>query len=146
MIQLFNNNYKWNSIGLAIVRIIVGLLLAYHGLEVLNTDLMKEYTQWEVFKGPNGGLLVYAGKLTELFSGIFIFLGFLTRIGSLLAIGAMSFITFFVGQGKFWYEDQHPFMFVLFGLLFLFTGPGVWSVDAIIFKEKTTDKKGDIVE
>jgi uncharacterized membrane protein YphA (DoxX/SURF4 family) len=27
-------------------------------------------------------------------------------------------------------------MFVLFGLLFLFTGPGAWSIDALIFKKR----------
>jgi putative oxidoreductase len=45
------------------------------------------------------------------------------------------YITFIVGGGKFWYEDQHPFMFALFGLLFLFTGPGAFNLDEVIFKK-----------
>jgi putative oxidoreductase len=48
----------------------------------------------------------------------------------------MAYITFKIGHGKFWYEDQHPFMFVLFGLLFFFTGPGKWSLDHVLFKPK----------
>jgi putative oxidoreductase len=64
-----------------------------------------------------------------------LFFGFLTRAGALIAMGTLSYVTFFVGHGRFWYEDQHPFMFVLFGLMFIFTGPGAWSVDALIFKK-----------
>jgi putative oxidoreductase len=56
-------------------------------------------------------------------------LGWFTRIGAVLIIATLSYVTFFVGHGRFWYEDQHPFMFVLFGVLFFFTGPGSWSVD-----------------
>jgi putative oxidoreductase len=80
--------------------------------------------------------MVYIGKSTELLSGVLIFVGLFTRVGALLVMGTLSYVTFFVGQGRFWYEEQHPFMFVLFGLLLLFTGPGAWSVDALIFKKK----------
>ncbi len=80
--------------------------------------------------------MVYVGKSSELIAGVSLLFGLFTRLGSLLTIGTLSYITFFVGNGKFWYEDQHPFMFVLFGLLFLFTGPGAWSIDALIFKKR----------
>lgn len=122
--------------GIAFIRIIVGLLLIYHGLEVFDPELMKGYMTWDTFKGPSAKLMVYAGKSSELLAGIFIFLGLLTRLGAVMMIGTFSYITFMIGHGKFWYEDQHPFMFALFGLLFLFTGPGSWSVDAILFKKK----------
>ncbi|MCB0375716.1 MAG: DoxX family protein [Sinomicrobium sp.] len=120
--------------GVAIVRIIVGALLVYHGQEVFNTPLMAEYMTWDAFAGPNARLLVYVGKSTELIAGLLLLFGLFTRLGALMTIVALSYITFFVGNGRFWYEDQHPFMFVLFGLLFLFTGPGAWSVDGLIFK------------
>jgi putative oxidoreductase len=78
---------------------------------------------------------VYAGKSAELLSGIFLFAGFFTRLGAVIVVGTFLYITFFVGHGKFWYEDQHPFMFVLFGLLFIFTGPGAYSLDGWIGKK-----------
>ena len=93
---------------------------------------------WDSFKGPYAKLMVFGGKTTELMAGIFLLFGLLTRVGAILLMGALSYITFFVGHGRFWYEDQHPFMFVLFGLLFLFTGPGAWSIDALLFKKKDT--------
>jgi len=123
--------------GIAWVRVMVGALMAYHGQEVFNPQLMNEYSTWDTFDKSNALLLVYVGKSSELIAGISLMLGLFTRIGALITIGTLSYITFFIGQGKFWYEDQHPFMFVLFGLLFLFTGPGAWSLDALIFKRRS---------
>lgn len=124
----------WQDKGLALVRIVLGLLLIYHGQEVFQTKLMASYTTWDQFKGTYAFWMVYAGKSAELISGILLFLGLFTRLGALICIGTFAYITFFVGQGRFWYEDQHPFMFMLFGVLYFFTGPCAWSLDALIFK------------
>jgi len=122
--------------GIAILRIVVGLLLLYHGIEIFTPETMDTYLQWDMFKGPYGKFLVYMGKGSEFIAGIFLLLGLFTRIGALIMIGNFSYITFFVGEGRFWYQEQHPFMFTLFGILFLFTGPGAWSLDSIIFAKK----------
>ncbi len=118
---------------LAVLRIIVGLLLVYHGQEVFNPELMKGYAEWEMFKDRPATLMVYAGKGAELIAGVLFSLGLFTRISSFITIGTFAYITFFVGHGHFWYEDQHPFMFVLIGVLFLFSGPGAWSLDERFF-------------
>jgi putative oxidoreductase len=122
--------------GIAILRIVVGLLLLYHGIEIFTPETMNTYLEWDMFKGPYGKFLVYMGKGSEFVAGIFLLLGLFTRIGALLMVGNFSYITFFVGQGRFWYQEQHPFMFALFGILFLFTGPGPWSLDTILFAKK----------
>lgn len=115
--------------GLGIVRIIIGLLMAYHGLEIFNEDLMQGYVNWDTIKGlPAPKFMVYLGKGVELVSGILLTLGLFTRITSLAIIVNMLFICFFVGAGEFWYGDQHPFLFAVFGFLFLMTGPGAWSI------------------
>jgi putative oxidoreductase len=123
---------------LAAIRIIVGLLLVYHGQEVFNPELMNGYAEWETFKDMPANMMVYAGKGAELIAGVLLTLGLYTRLSALITIGTFAYITFFVGHGHFWYEDQHPFMFVLFGLLFFFTGPGVWSLDGILFGKGNT--------
>ncbi len=122
--------------GLGMVRIIFGGLMVYHGIEVFDSHLMKEYASWDSISGANGLLLVYLGKGSEFVAGLLLLLGLFTRVGSLMTMGTMLYITFFVGGGRFWYEDQHPFMFALFGLLFLFTGPGAFNLDAVVFKER----------
>ncbi len=123
---------------LATVRIIVGLLLVYHGQEVFDPALMQTYMTWDTWKDNSAAFMVYAGKSSELIAGVLLTLGLFTRVGALLAAGTLGYITFFVGQGRFWYEDQHPFMFVLFALLYFFTGPGTWSLDGYVFKRKTS--------
>ena len=122
---------------MAMIRIILGLMLIYHGQEVFNKSLMHDYATWDSLKGPSGLLKVYFGKSSELLAGISLLLGIGTRLGSLLMITTFLYITFFVGNGRFWYEDQHPFMFVLFGLVYFLNGPGIWSLDRWFFKPKS---------
>lgn len=119
--------------GLALVRVIVGLFLVYHGWEVLDAAKMNEYAAWDNFKQDfSPTFMVYLGKGSELVAGLLLTVGLLTRLACLLIVGTMLYITFFVGHGKFWYEDQHPFLFVLLALVFFFTGPGKWSLDALL--------------
>ena len=130
MKRLLSLEPLWGNHGLGIIRITVGLLMVYHGKEVFQPALMESYLEWDMFKGTDGVYKIYAGKSAELLAGISLTLGLFTRWGALLLIGTLGFITFFVGNGRFWYEDQHPFMFVLFGLLFFMMGPGSFSLDA----------------
>lgn len=131
MKKLFSSTPIYPDKAIAIIRIAVGLLMAYHGLEVFDRETMQSYLTWENFNGSAGEFLVYLGKASEFISGVLLTLGLFTRLGGLIAAGTLAYITFFVGHGRFWYEDQHPFMFVLFGVLFFFTGPGAWSVDGL---------------
>lgn len=137
-----NGNFSQQELvqnaGLAIVRLVVGFFMIYHGWEIFSETKMNEYMQWDQIKlSSTGKFVVYAGKLAELIAGVLLFLGLLTRVASVLVIGTMSYIAFFVGHGKVWYEDQHPFLFVLLGIVFLFSGGGRWSADHYVFKKKS---------
>lgn len=124
----------WQSCGIAIVRMIVGLFMIYHGWEIFSIEKMNVYFQWDSFKGTDW--LPYLGKAAELIAGILLTIGLFTRAASMLMMGTLIYIAFFVGNGKVWYEDQHPFLFVLLGLVFVFTGPGSFALDNILFKKK----------
>ncbi len=128
----FSDSPLWPQAGLAIVRIICGLLMTYHGWEIFDEKLMKGYLEWAQFKGAAGEFLVYAGKAAELVSGILLVFGLFTRIAALMMIATMTYIAFIVSNGRVWYEDQHPFLFVLLGMVFFFLGPGKWSIDRMI--------------
>ena len=117
------------------VRCTVGVFLIYHGFEIFSEAKINEYLEWDAFKNSSGKFLVYSGKVAELTAGILFSLGFLTRIASLITIGVMSYISFFLGNGIIWYNDQHPFLFVLLALVFFFTGAGRFSLDNFIFKK-----------
>lgn len=131
MPALFQSKPLWPGYGLAIARLVTGAFLIYHGAEIWTSpDAMKGYLDWEQFKGlPKPAWWIYGGKLAELLAGILLLIGLWTRLASLVLIGSMCFIAFWVGKGEVWYGDQHPFLFVLLGWIFLCAGPGAWSLD-----------------
>jgi len=122
--------------GLAIIRIIIGLFMIYHGFEIFDRETMMGYTTWAQFKEmPSPVGIVYAGKGAELLAGVLFTIGWFTRPAAVILILTMLYIAFFVGHGKVWYDDQHPFLFVLLGFVFIFTGPGKWSVDGRVSRK-----------
>lgn len=121
---------KWNDTVFAIIRILTGALMLYHGWEVFDAGLMAEYAQWEQFETvPNALALVYVGKGLEFLTGMGFILGFFLRLSALVMAVNMLVVCFFIGNGKFWYQDQHPFLFVLLAILYFFNGSEKWSLD-----------------
>ena len=136
MNRFFSSAPVWQNTGLALVRITLGLFLVYHGWELFDTAKMNEYMGWDMFKRSSTlSVMVYLGKAAELVSGIMFIAGLLIRLASLMLICTMVYITFFVGHGKIWYEDQYPFLFVLLGFVFFFTGAGKLSMDHLLFNK-----------
>jgi len=136
MLNFLIPNQAWQVKGIAMIRILTGFLLIYHGKEIFDATIMQGYFGWDIFKSLTGKVLVYAGKSAELISGISLLLGLFTRAGGLLCAGTLGYITFLVGNGRFWYEDQHPFLFVLLGLIFFFYGAGTWGLDTLFSNQK----------
>lgn len=108
--------------------------MVYHGWEVFDAAKIKAYSQWDSFKGYDSPLLMaYIGKGLELIAGLLLTVGWLTRVGALFLTITMLYITFNVAEGRFWYEDQHPFLFALLGIVYLFAGGGKYSLDRKLF-------------
>jgi uncharacterized membrane protein YphA (DoxX/SURF4 family) len=121
---------NWQRNGLAVIRIITGILIIYHGVEIFQPDIMNIYLGWDVIKAlPFPVFMIYSGKGIELATGIFITLGLFTRIAALLLTLNMLFICFYVGSGKFYYEDQHPFIFAMLAMVFFFIGSVKFGLD-----------------
>lgn len=137
MNKLFSAEPLWQTNGLVLLRIITGLLMAYHGLEVFKPELIKGYSEWEVIKKlPAPLFMAYLGKGLELLTGVCLAIGLFTRAASLFMFINMVFICFKIGNGKFYYEDQHPFLFALLALVFFFTGPVKFGLDNYLFKKR----------
>lgn len=138
--KFFSAQSLWQNNGLAILRIVTGLLMVYHGQEVFDSNKMAEYAKWDVVKTlPAPLLMVYVGKGLEFISGMLLALGLFTRPAALFMALNMLFICFRIGNGKFYYEDQHSFIFAMLAMVFFFTGPVKWSIDQLIFKQKNID-------
>ncbi|MFI5154719.1 MAG: DoxX family protein [Chitinophagales bacterium] len=137
MNKFFSPTPIWQSSGLAMIRILVGIFMFYHGLEVFDPAKMKEYATWAPTKNFSFPLfLAYMGKIAELIGGLLLGLGLYTRLGILILIIPMLYIAFLIGNGKIWYDDQYPFLFVLLAMVFFFNGPGAWSIDKMRNKRK----------
>lgn len=134
MNKLLSPRPIWQEQGIALVRILAGCLLIYHGKEIFDAARMKEYAGWPIFKSSS--FMPYLGKGAELVAGIMLVLGLFTRIALLITIGTFAYIVFFVGHGKIWTDDQHPFLFIVLALLLFFTGPGALSLDAYLFRKR----------
>jgi putative oxidoreductase len=119
---------------LASLRVLVGICMVYHGWEIVDKKIMDEYGRWMVdLDFPFPSVAAYFGKASELLSGALLMVGLFTRFSSLLLIITMSVVTFGIGNGRILMEDQHPFLFVVLGLLFLFLGAGDYSLDKKLF-------------
>ena len=124
---------KWTNNAIAIIRIIIGCFMIIHGSEIFSHEKMQVYLSWKI---PGPVFMPYIGKACELTAGILLFLGLFTRLAAIITAITMSGITFMVGQGRFYMEDQPPFMFVLFAFIFFFDGGYKWSLDNLIFKKR----------
>lgn len=134
---LFSADPLWKDNGLAIIRIVTGLLMMYHGWEIFSPETMAPYVEWEVVKAlPAPKEMVYLGKGLELVTGICFVLGLFTRPAAVFMAVDMLFICFIIGNGKFYYQDQHPFLFALIAMIFFFTGPVKWSIDKVWFNKQ----------
>jgi putative oxidoreductase len=127
---ILSSTSRYTDHAIGATRIIIGFLMVYHGWEVFDAEKMKGYSDWLTKdKFPGGTASAWIGKGLELVAGIFLMIGFLTRPAALLLALTMLGIAFGLGGGKVWMEDQHPFLFVLFCVLFMITGAGKWSVE-----------------
>lgn len=137
MKKLFTAESLAQRNGLVFLRIVTGLLMAYHGLEIFKPELIKGYADWDKIKVlPYPLVAAYIGKGLEFVTGVLLAIGLFTRIAALLMFLNMMVICFYIATGKFWYEDQHPFIFGLLALVFFFTGPIKLSFDHVLFKPK----------
>jgi putative oxidoreductase len=122
--------------GLAILRVVTGVIFIAHGWQKLFSFGLAGVTQGFAGMGiPFAGIAAPAVAFVELFGGIALVLGLLTRPAGLgLAItmfGAMMFVHI---QSGFFAPQGIEFVLALMGaaLTLMVTGAGSWSVDALI--------------
>lgn len=129
------------DLGLLIVRLVVGFTLAAHGSQKLFA--------WFGGYGPEGtgqfleALGFHPGRrhavmagLTEFGGGLLLALGFLTPFGAALVASVMlvATITVHLKGGFFATSGGYEYNLVLAAsaISLAFTGPGAWSIDALI--------------
>lgn len=135
--KIFSPDPLWSDYGLVSLRILTGLLMAYHGSEIFNRTAMEVYLTWDVIKAmPAPEAMVYLGKGIEFFAGLCLVVGLFTHLAALFMAINMLFICFKIGNGRFFYEDGYPFLFAVLASFFFFAGPVRWGLDFLIFKKE----------
>lgn len=111
----------------AILRIVVGLLFACHGVQKLFGVLGGQ----SEIHDPEG----LAAGVVEFVGGVLIAVGCFTRFAAFLASGEMAVAYFKAHAGRsFWPILNHGELAVLYCFVFLyifFAGAGEWSFDAM---------------
>ncbi|MFH2052925.1 MAG: DoxX family protein [bacterium] len=113
----------------AALRIIAGLLFAFHGLQKVFGVMMEQQ--------PPVGSQLWIGGVIEIVTGLLIAVGFLTVWAAFLASGTMAvaYLQFhwkFAFDGAFWPAVNKGELAVVYAFLFLYIacrGAGVASVD-----------------
>ncbi|MDQ2659071.1 MAG: DoxX family protein [Verrucomicrobiota bacterium] len=119
---------KFSGYAYALMRLIVGLMLACHGAQKL----------FGMFGGKGGAEgLMLAGGIIELACGFLIALGLLTRPAAFLASGMMAVAYFMVhfpnSPIPIVNKGELAVVYCFVFLYIFFRGGGRWSLDAMIF-------------
>ena len=125
--------------GLLILRVVVGITLAMHGLnKIFGGGKIPGTAGWFESMGVRPGLLnAWMAALTEIGSGALLALGLVTPLaaGGMLAIMVVAGITAHRSNGFFIFNAGGGYEYVLVlgavALCLGATGPGQWSLDKV---------------
>jgi putative oxidoreductase len=138
--KLLRTNQNQADLGLALIRIIVGLVFAVHGgqkLFVYGLDgVAGAFTQMGI---PMAAVAGPAVAFLEFFGGIALILGLLTRLAGLgLAINMIGAILFVHAKAGFFLPNGYEFVLTLFAgaAALVIAGAGRYSVDALLGARK----------
>ena len=140
----FFSNYADGSIGigLLILRLFVGMGMMSHGW----SKIQKPFG-WMGADGPPG-FVQALGALGEFGGGLAILLGFLTPLGALGVLCTMIGAWFFAHRNDVWLDFgskaknfEYAALYAGLALTLIFTGPGRFSLDALIFGRKSGNFK-----
>lgn len=123
--------------GLLVLRLVVGLLIAGHGVQKVSFRLggggLAGGTEEFRRDGLRGGrpTAVVAGG-SQIGSGLFLAAGLLTPLAAMAAMGVMVVAVTVKWPRGLWVQDdgyEYPLVLVVVSAALALTGPGRWSVD-----------------
>ncbi|WP_030808286.1 DoxX family protein [Streptomyces sp. NRRL S-337] len=123
--------------GLLVLRLVVGLLIAGHGVQKVSFRLggngLAGGTEEFRRDGFRGGVLtaLVAGA-SQIGSGLFLALGLLTPLAAMAAMGVMTVAGSVKWHKGLWVQNdgyEYPLVLVTASAALTLTGPGRWSVD-----------------
>jgi putative oxidoreductase len=131
------------DLGLLIIRLMVGILMAFYGYEKLIHFTEMAASEFWVknvsFLGLSGGIPLALTIFAELFCSIFLIIGLFTRFSLVVLMFCMAYIFLVIfpfsildkGDNGYHFNDAFVYFVIYLGLFF--TGPGKYSLDQKIF-------------
>jgi len=145
-----NKSSAPNDLGLLLLRLILGVVLMFHGSQKLfgwfDGGGMEKFTQsLEELQIPMPQVSAWLSAGTEFVGGALIVLGLLTRlvavpvmVNMLVAVIAVHRHEFAVQKGGM----EYPLMLCVVALALVFMGAGRFSVDGCVCREKSPPRDG----
>ncbi len=139
-LALLSANPINNDLGLLLIRLIIGFLMAFMGYEkFIHFNEMAASDFWAnnvSFLGMKGATPLALTIFAELFCSLFLILGLFTRFSLLVLAFCMAYIFLFIfpgailekGENGFKFNDAFVYFVIYLGLFF--TGPGKYSIDS----------------
>jgi putative oxidoreductase len=143
MNKLFSSTAINNDLGLLIIRLIIGALMAFYGYEKLihfNEMAASDFWMKNVsFLGFSSKIALGLTVFAELVCSILLILGLFTRISLFFLAFCMAWIFLVVfpmsildkGDNGYQFNDAFVYFSIYLGLFF--TGAGNYSLDAKLF-------------
>ena len=144
---LFNGSNTLNlDFGLLIIRIIVGLLMAFYGFEKMthfNEMAASEFWMKNVsFFGLSSKIALGLTVFAELICSILLIIGLFSRISLFFLMFCMAYIFLVVfplsilDKGENGYQFNDAFVYFVIYLGLFFTGVGKYSLDSVLLYNK----------
>jgi putative oxidoreductase len=123
------------NFALLFLRLAVSVLMIPHGYDkLMNYATMK--TQFMPFMGLSAAAALALVIFAELFCSIFLVLGFATRLSAFILSINMAVAVFMAHAGDVFGKGQSAMLFLIPYIFLLITGPGAYSIDALITKKR----------
>jgi putative oxidoreductase len=130
--------------GLLIIRVIIGLLMAFYGCEkLIHFKEMASSDFWiknVSFLGMNGSIPLALTIFAELVCSALLIFGLFTRLALIPLLFCMAYIFLVIfpmsilNKGDNGFEFNPAFVYFIIYLGLFFTGPGKYSLDNKFFK------------
>lgn len=118
-----------------LLRLILGGLMTYHGYTkiIAYDQILPMFTDLiGIGVKLSFNLVIFA----ELFCGLFLVFGFLTRL-SVIPIFIAMFVAYFIAHGKDPFQVKElAFVFLLLSIVVFVLGSGKYSIDKLLFTPK----------
>ena len=135
---------SYTDFGLLVLRLFAGLLMMFpHGLSKL-TGFPEKVSTFADPLGLGPGLSLTLVVFAEFFCAAAVVLGFMTRFALIPLIINMAVIAFVVHGDDPWAKKEFALLFGAPYLALLFTGPGRFSLDAMLFNRNRPAMSGEI--